>query len=307
MHVIERMVTPLGRRIDESSPLVDARLPDGSRINAIIPPLAIQGPCLTIRKFAKDTFTREELLEQGTLTAEMAVFLQACVEGRLNLIIAGGSSSGKTTTLNWLSSYIPEDERIITIEDAAELQLRQEHVISLETRQANIEGQGEVTIRDLVRNALRMRPDRLVVGEVRGGETLDMLQAMNTGHSGSMTTGHANSPKDMLSRLETMALMAGMDIPARAIREQVVSAIDFIVYQSRLADGSRKITQITEVAGIQEGQVLLRDIFVFKQQGRNGKGRVCGTFSPTGFRPTCLEKLNAIGISLEENLFSPEG
>jgi pilus assembly protein CpaF len=249
MHVIEKIVAPLGRRIDESSPLVDARLPDGSRVNAIIPPLALKGPCLTIRKFAKDPLTVKDLIDFGTLTAEMAEFLRACIEGKLNVVVSGGTGSGKTTTLNVLSSFIPDDERIVTVEDAAELQLHQEHVVTLETRPPNIEGKGAITMRDLVRNSLRMRPDRIVVGEVRGGEALDMLQAMNTGHDGSLTTGHANSPRDMLARLETMVLMA-VEMPVRAIREQIASAIDLIVQQARLRDGSRKITHLTEVQGM---------------------------------------------------------
>ena len=264
LHIIEKIVAPLGRRIDESSPMVDARLPDGSRVNAVIPPISLVGPSITIRKFAKDPFTIDDLINFGTLSLEMAAFLEAAVKARLNVVVSGGTGSGKTTTLNVLSSFILR-ERIVTIEDAAELQLSQEHVVSLETRPANIEGKGAITIRDLVRNSLRMRPERIIVGEVRSGEALDMLQAMNTGHDGSLTTGHANSPRDMLSRLETMVLMAGMDLPVRAIREQIASAIDLIVQQSRLRDGSRKITHITEVQGMEGDVIVLQDLFVYEQ------------------------------------------
>lgn len=306
MKVIERIVSPLGRRIDESSPLVDARLPDGSRVNAIIPPLSLVGPCITIRKFARDPLTIHNLIGFGTLTEGMADFIKACVEGRLNIIISGGTGSGKTTTLNVLSSFIPNDERIVTIEDAAELQLRQDHVVTLESRAPNIEGKGAISIRDLVRNALRMRPDRIVVGEVRSGETLDMLQAMNTGHDGSMTTGHSNSPRDTLSRIETMVLMAGMDLPVRAIREQVSSAIDLIIHQSRMRDGSRKITQITEVQGMEGDVIILQDIFTYVQTGKDETGRIIGTFRPSGIRPHFLDKLEASGISLSNDLFWPK-
>lgn len=306
MHVIEKIVAPLGRRIDEASPMVDARLPDGSRVNAIIPPLALKGPCLTIRKFTKDPLTVENLIEFGTLSPEMAEFLRACVRGKLNIVVSGGTGSGKTTTLNVLSSFIPHDERIITIEDAAELQLRQEHVVTLETRPANIEGKGAITMRDLVRNSLRMRPDRIVVGEVRSGEALDMLQAMNTGHDGSLTTGHANSPRDMLSRLETMVLMAGMDLPVRAIREQIASAIDLIVHQSRLRDGSRKITHLTEVQGMEGDTITLQDIFLFEPMGCDSQGKIMGTFRPTGIRPKFLEKLAANGITVPNEIFWPK-
>ncbi|EAX48037.1 type II secretion system protein E [Thermosinus carboxydivorans Nor1] len=306
MHVIEKIVAPLGRRIDESSPMVDARLPDGSRVNAIIPPLALKGPCLTIRKFAKDPLTIQDLINFGTLTEEMANFLKACVEGKLNIVVSGGTGSGKTTTLNCLSSFIPPDERIITIEDAAELQLRQEHVVTLETRPPNIEGKGAITMRDLVRNSLRMRPDRIVVGEVRSGEALDMLQAMNTGHDGSLTTGHANSPRDMLSRLETMVLMAGMDLPVRAIREQIASAIDLIVQQARLRDGSRKITHLTEVQGMEGDVITLQDIFVFEQTGKDESGKIIGRYRPTGIRPKFLEKLAANGITVPNEIFWPK-
>ena len=306
MHVIEKIVSPLGRRIDESSPMVDARLPDGSRVNAVIPPLALKGPSITIRKFAKDPFTVDDLIRFGTLTKDMAELLEACVEGKLNIVVSGGTGSGKTTTLNVLSSFIPTEDRIITIEDAAELQLRQEHVVTLETRPPNIEGKGAVTMRDLVRNSLRMRPDRIVVGEVRGGEALDMLQAMNTGHDGSLTTGHANTPRDMLSRLETMVLMAGMDLPVRAIREQIASAVDLIVQQSRLRDGSRKITHLTEVQGMEGEVITLQDIFVFDQTGCDEQGKVIGRFKPTGIRPKFLDKLSLNGINLPNETFWPK-
>lgn len=304
MHIIEKIVAPLGRRIDESSPMVDARLPDGSRVNAIIPPLALKGPTITIRKFSTDPLQIEDLIRFGSLTPQMAKFLEACVKGRLNIVVSGGTGSGKTTTLNVLSSFIPNDERIVTCEDAAELQLRQEHVVTLESRPANIEGKGAVTIRDLVKNCLRMRPDRIVVGEVRSGEALDMLQAMNTGHDGSLTTGHANSPRDMLSRLETMVLMAGMDLPVRAIREQIASAVDLIVQQNRLKDGTRKITHITEVLGLEGDTIVLQDIFLFDQRGLDDKGKIMGQFKPTGIRPKFLSKIEASGIKLSEDIFS---
>lgn len=303
MHIIEKIVAPLGRRIDESSPMVDARLPDGSRVNAIIPPLALKGPSLTIRKFAKDPLTVSDLVGFGTLSQEMADFLQACVEGKLNVVVSGGTGSGKTTTLNVLSSFIPDDERIVTIEDAAEIQLRQEHVVTLETRPPNIEGKGAITMRELVRNSLRMRPDRIVVGEVRSGEALDMLQAMNTGHDGSLTTGHANSPRDMLARLETMVLMAGMDLPVRAIREQIASAVDVIVQQARLRDGSRRITHITEVQGMEGDVITLQDIFIYEQTGKDDIGKIIGRMKPTGIRPKFLEKLSSNGINLPNELF----
>ena len=306
MHIIEKIVAPLGRRIDESSPMVDARLPDGSRVNAIIPPLALKGPCLTIRKFAKNPLLVDDLINFGTLNQEMAEFLRACVEGKLNIVVSGGTGSGKTTTLNILSSFIPHDERIVTIEDAAELQLRQEHVVTLETRPANVEGKGAIAMRDLVRNSLRMRPDRIVVGEVRSGEALDMLQAMNTGHDGSLTTGHANSPRDMLSRLETMVLMAGMDLPIRAIREQIASAVDLVLQQSRLQDGSRRITHLTEVQGMEGDVITLQDIFVFDQTGRDTNGKITGHFKTTGIRPKFLEKLAANGIQLPNETFWPK-
>ena len=303
LHIIEKIVAPLGRRIDESQPMVDARLPDGSRVNAIIPPLALNGPTLTIRKFSEVPFKVDDLVGFGTLTTKMAEFIDACVKARLNIIVSGGTGSGKTTSLGVISAFIPEDERIITIEDAAELQLRQTHVVTLETRPANIEGKGAVMIRDLVRNALRMRPERIIVGEVRSGEALDMLQAMNTGHDGSLTTGHANTPRDMLSRLETMVLMAGMDLPVRAIREQISSALDVIVQQSRLRDGSRKITHITEVLGMEGDTIVLQDIFRFEQTGIDKQGKVLGYYRSTGIRPHFIDKLIAAGQLLPDDLF----
>jgi pilus assembly protein CpaF len=302
MKVIDRIVSPLGRRVDESSPYVDARLPDGSRVNAIIPPLALNGPTLTIRKFEKDPLTIDDLVRFGSLSPEVAEFLRACVMARLNMVVSGGTGSGKTTLLNVLSSFIPNDERIITVENAAELQLRQEHVVTLESRPPNIEGKGEVTIRDLVINTLRMRPDRIVVGECRAGETLDMLQAMNTGHDGSLTTAHANSPRDVLSRLETMCLMAGMDLPVRAIREQVAAAVDLIVQQARLRDGSRKVTTVTEVQGMEGDVIVMSDIFVFEQQGIEN-GKIIGRLKPTGIRPKFSERIEVAGISLPPNIF----
>lgn len=304
LHIIEKIVAPLGRRIDESSPMVDARLPDGSRVNAIIPPLSLKGPSLTIRKFSKDPLKIEDLIRFGSLTPEMARFLEACVKSRLNIVVSGGTGSGKTTTLNVLSSFIPDDERIVTCEDAAELQLRQEHVVTLESRPPNIEGKGAVTIRELVKNCLRMRPDRIVVGEVRSGEALDMLQAMNTGHDGSLTTGHANSPRDMLARLETMVLMAGMDLPVRAIREQIASAVDLIVQQNRLKDGSRRITHLTEILGMEGDTIVLQDIFVFEQKGIDDQGKIVGHFRPTGIRPKFVNKLEAAGIKLPDDIFA---
>ena len=301
--VIERIVAPLGRRIDESSPMVDARLPDGSRVNAIIPPLALKGPTLTIRKFSETPFQIDDLIRFGTLSDDMAEFLEICVKARLNIFISGGTGSGKTSSLNVLSSFIPNDERIITIEDAAELNLSQDHVVSLESRPPNIEGKGEITIRELVRNALRMRPDRIVVGEVRGSEALDMLQAMNTGHDGSLGTGHANTPRDMLSRLETMVLMAGFDLPLRAIREQIANALDIIVQQARLKDGTRKITRITEVLGMEENIIVLQDLFVFNETGRDHEGRVEGTFQTTGVRPNVSERLEQNGYTIPSSWF----
>jgi pilus assembly protein CpaF len=302
MRIIDRIIAPIGRRVDESSPMVDARLTDGSRVNAIIPPLSLVGPVITIRKFAASPFTVDDLVRFGTSTPEMFEFLKACVQGRLNIFVSGGTGSGKTTTLNVLSSFIPNDERIVTIEDAAELQLRQEHVVTLESRPPNIEGRGSVPIRELVRNALRMRPDRIIVGECRSGEALDMLQAMNTGHDGSMSTGHANSPRDMLSRLETMVLMAGVDLPLRAIREQVASAIDLIVQQSRLKDGTRKIVNITEVQGMEGDVIVMQDVFVFEQTGIID-GKIQGHLRPTGIRPKFVEKLETAGIHLSSGIF----
>ena len=304
IHVIKKIVAPIGRRIDESSPMVDARLPNGSRVNAIIPPLAIDGPSITIRKFADDPYKVEDLVNFGTLNSKMAELLKYCVEGSLNILVSGGTGSGKTTTLNVLSSFIPNDERIVTIEDAAELQLSQEHVVRLETRPANIEGKGEVSIRDLVKNSLRMRPDRIIVGEVRSGEALDMLQAMNTGHDGSLTTGHANTPRDMLSRLETMVLMSGMNLPIKAIRDQASSAIDLIIQQSRLMDGSRKITHITEVQGMEGEVIILQDIFKYEQRGLDSKGKLKGDFVFTGIMPKFLQKLRDKGINIPQDLLS---
>jgi pilus assembly protein CpaF len=302
MRIIDRIIAPIGRRIDESSPMVDARLTDGSRVNAIIPPLSLIGPVITIRKFSASPFTVDDLIRFGTSTPEMFDFLRACVEARLNIFVSGGTGSGKTTTLNVLSSFIPDDERIITVEDAAELQLRQEHVVTLESRPANIEGKGAVPIRELVKNCLRMRPDRIIVGECRGGEALDMLQAMNTGHDGSMSTGHANSPRDMLARLETMVLMAGVDLPLRAIREQVSSAVDLIVHQSRLKDGTRRIVNITEVQGMEGDVIVMQDVFVFEQTGVV-EGKIQGRLRPTGIRPKFVEKFEVMGIHLPRGLF----
>jgi pilus assembly protein CpaF len=306
LQVIEKIVAPLGRRIDESSPMVDARLPDGSRLNAIIPPLALNGPTITIRKFPSHRLGINDLIKFGTLGEDMAEFLDGCVRARLNIFISGGTGSGKTTLLNVLSSFIPEDERIITIEDAAELQLGQEHVVSLETRPPNIEGKGLIAIRDLVRNSLRMRPDRVIIGEVRSAEALDMLQAMNTGHDGSLATGHSNTPRDMISRLETMVLMAGMELPVRAIREQISGALDLIIQQSRLKDGSRKITHITEVVGMEGDTIVLQDIFVYKQLGIKPDGKIEGKFVSTGIRPMCSDKLEQYGIDIPGHWFREE-
>ena len=303
MSAIERIVSPLGRRIDESSPMVDARLPDGSRVNAIIPPLALRGPTLTIRKFSKKKLTAEDLINFGTINQPMATFLQMAVEQHCNIIISGGTGSGKTTLLNIMSNFIPETERIITVEDAAELKLVQPHVVSLESRPANLEGKGAIPIRDLVRNCLRMRPDRIVVGECRGGEALDMLTAMNTGHDGSLTTVHANTPRDVISRLEVMVMMAGMDLPARAIREQIASAVHVIVQQSRLADGSRKITHISEITGMEGNTVQLNDIFVYQQEGFDESGKVVGQFQPTGQVPQFYESLRSRGIKVDMSIF----
>jgi pilus assembly protein CpaF len=304
--IIDRIVAPIGRRIDESSSYVDARLPDGSRVNAVIPPLSLVGPVLTIRKFFRNPITIEQLLEFGTITTEALQFLKACVESRINIVISGGTGSGKTTLLNILSSFIPTDERIITIENAAELQLRQEHVVTLESRPANIEGRGEVTIRDLVVNSLRMRPDRIIVGEIRDGAALDMLQAMNTGHDGSMTTCHSNSPRDTLSRMETMTLMAGVELPSRAIREQISSAIDLVVHQERLRDGTRKIVNITEVTGMEGDVITTTDIFLFEQAGYE-QNKVVGRLRPTGLRPKFMDKIESSGIHLPATIFGIGG
>ena len=303
--VIERIVAPIGRRIDESQPYVDARLPDGSRVNAIISPLSLIGPCITIRKFAKRALTVEDLVGFGTWTRNAADFLRLCVLMRKNIVVAGGTGSGKTTLLNVLSGFIPPTDRIVTIEDAAELRLVQPHVIRLEARPPNIEGRGAVPIRDLVRNSLRMRPDRVIVGECRGGEALDMLQAMNTGHDGSLTTVHANSPRDVISRLETMVLMSGMELPSRAIREQIASAIDVIVHESRLSDGSRKVVCISEVVGLEGQQIVMQDIFEYKQTGIDEKGKVTGRFLPTGSMPTFYEHLKSRGLHIDPSVFDP--
>jgi pilus assembly protein CpaF len=302
MRVIDRIVQPLGRRIDESSPYVHARLPDGSRVNAIIPPLCLNGPTITIRKFFRTPLTVQNLIDLGTITAEAMEFLRACVVAKINVVVSGGTGSGKTTFLNVLSGYIPSEERIVTIENAAELRLRQEHVVILEARPPNLEGSGEVTIRDLVINSLRMRPDRIIVGECRAGEALDMLQAMNTGHEGSLTTAHSNSPRDTLARLETMFLMAGMDMPVRAIREQIASAIDLIVHKERFRDGSRKVVNITEVQGMEGDIIVMQDIFTFEQIGFEG-GKVIGLLKPTGIRPRFMDKIEAADIRLPPNIF----
>ena len=302
MRIIDRIVAPLGRRIDESSPYVDARLQDGSRVNAVIPPISLVGPVLTIRKFSKNPITVDQLVQYGSISPEALQFLKACVEARLNVVISGGTGSGKTTLLNVMSGYIPDDERIVTIENAAELQLRQEHVVTLESRPPNIEGRGEITIRDLVINSLRMRPDRIIVGECRGGETLDMLQAMNTGHDGSMTTAHSNSPRDTLSRLETMCLMAGMELPIRAIREQVSSAIDVICHQDRMRDGTRKVVTICEVSGMEGDIITMTDIFTFEQTGIES-GKIVGRLRPTGLRPKFMDQIEAAGINLPPSIF----
>ena len=305
--VIDRIVASVGRRIDESSPMVDARLPDGSRVNAVVPPLAVDGPALTVRKFAADPYRVEHLVEFGTMTQAMASLLEVCVQGKLNILVSGGTGTGKTTLLNVLSSFVPGDERIVTIEDAVELQLLQEHVVRLESRPPNVEGRGEVTIRDLVRNSLRMRPDRIIVGEVRGAEALDMMQAMNTGHEGSMSTLHANTPRDALSRLETMILMAGLEIPVMAIREYISSALSVIVHLARLSDGTRKIVQLAEVVGMEGDTITMQDIFRFRQSGTDEEGKVIGRILPTGIRPNFAEKLAERGLSLPAEMFSPGG
>ena len=306
MNIIERILSPIGRHIDESTPLVDARLKDGSRVNIIIPPLALCGPCITIRKFAEKALSVENLISFGTLNRKMADFIKACIQARVNILVSGGTGSGKTTTLNVLSSFIPENERIVTIEDAAELKLQQEHVVTLESRPANIEGNGQITIRDLVKNALRMRPDRIIVGEVRSGEALDMLQAMNTVHDGSLTTAHANTPRDALSRLETMVLMAGFEMPVRAIREQISSALELILQQSRLKDGTRKITYITEVQHMEGDIITTQDIFRFEQTGMDENGKLTGHFVATGMQPSFMEKFQANGVDLPEDFFQPD-
>ena len=302
MRIIDRIVAPLGRRIDESSPYVDARLPDGSRVNAVIPPISLVGPVITIRKFFRNPITLDQLIQFGSITPDALQFLKACVESRVNLVISGGTGSGKTTLLNILSQFIPNDERIVTIENAAELQMRQEHVVTLESRPPNIEGRGEVTIRHLVINSLRMRPDRIIVGEVRDDAALDMLQAMNTGHDGSMTTAHSNSPRDTLARLETMALMAGMELPVRAVREQIASAIDLVIHQERMRDGTRKVVNITEVSGMEGDVITMTDIFLFEQSGYEN-GKVIGRLRPTGLRPKFIDKIEASGIHLPASIF----
>ena len=303
MSIIERILTPIGRRVDESSPLVDARLSDGSRVNIIIPPLSLVGPAVTIRKFSKKAFSMQDLVSFGTLSENMSLFLEACVKARLNILVSGGTGSGKTTTLNALSAFIPANDRIVTIEDAAELRLQQRHVVTLEARPANLEGKGAITIRDLVRNALRMRPDRIIVGEVRSGEALDMLQAMNTGHDGSLTTAHANTPRDVLSRLETMVLMAGMELPVRAVRTQVSSAIDLILQQSRIRDGTRKITHITEVQGMEGDTIILQDLFLYVQDYIDERGKSIGHFEATGLQPAFMDKFKMNGVDLPLSLF----
>ncbi|MDF2473659.1 MAG: type secretion system protein [Anaerocolumna sp.] len=302
-HLIDKIIAPLGRRVDESSPMVDARLPDGSRVNIIIPPLAIKGPTITIRKFAADPYTIEDLITFGTLSTDIAKLLKACVKGRVNIIVSGGTGSGKTTFLNVLSGFIPNNERIVTIEDAAELQLKQEHVVTLESRPSNIEGKGRITIRDLVVNSLRMRPDRIIVGEVRSEEALDMLQAMNTGHDGSITTIHANSPRDSLSRLETMVMMSGMELPSRAIREQISSALNLIVHVARYSDGTRKVSKITEIVGMEEDTITLQDIYLFRHDGFDERGGIIGKHIPTGIVPIFLDKIKEHGDSIPVSVF----
>ena len=304
--VIERIIAPLGRRCDESQPYVDARLADCSRVNAIIAPLALSGPTITIRKFAKKALTPQDFIRFGTWTQDAAAFMKLCVVMRKNIIVAGGTGSGKTTLLNLLSGYIPRSERIVTVEDAAELRLQQPHVVRLEARPPNIEGKGAVPIRDLVKNCLRMRPDRIIVGECRGGEALDMLQAMNTGHDGSLTTVHANSPRDVISRLETMVLMSGMDLPSRAIREQIASAVDIIIHESRMSDGSRKVTAITEVTGLEGSQIVMQDIFSFSQTGVDARGRIIGSMKPTGAIPTWIDQVKSRGIDVDMKMFQED-
>lgn len=303
-NVIDRIVSSVGRRIDEASPMVDARLKDGSRFNAVIPPLSLVGPTMTIRKFSKKPFTSTDLVKFNSISPKMVSFLEACVKARLNIIVSGGTGSGKTTLLNVLSSSIPNNERIVTIEDAAEIQLMQDHVVTLESRPPNLEGAGQITIRDLVRNSLRMRPDRIIVGEVRSGETLDMLQAMNTGHDGSLTTAHANSPRELMSRLETMVLMSGMDLPVKAIREQIHSALDIVVQQQRLKDGSRKVVNITEVVGMEGDTITLQDLYTFNIEGMDDFGRIRGKFTSTGIRPKFLEKFASSGIIVRDEWFT---
>ncbi len=306
MHTIDKIISPLGRRVDESSPMVDGRLPDGSRVNVIIPPLSIKGPTITIRKFAVDPYTLEDLITFGTLNQDMAKLIKACVRGRINILVAGGTGSGKTTLLNVVSGFIPENERIITIEDAAELQLQQEHVVTLESRPPNIEGKGQIAIRELVINSLRMRPDRIIVGEVRGGEALDMLQAMNTGHDGSITTIHANSPRDSLARLETMVMMSGMELPSKAIREQISSAINLIIYVARFTDGTRKVVKVSEITGMEGETITLQDLYIFNQEGFDEGGSVIGKHVPTGIVPTFTEKLKAYGETIPSSVFAPD-
>jgi pilus assembly protein CpaF len=305
MRIIDRIVAPLGRRVDESSPMVDARLPSGYRVNATIPPLSLDGPLLTIRKFATTPFTAQDLIANGTMTPRLVAFLKACVEARINLVVSGGTGSGKTTLLNVASAFIPGSERVITIEDTAELQLKQPHVLRLEKRPPNVEGKGEVTIRQLVINALRMRPDRIIVGEARGGEALDMLQAMNTGHDGSMTTIHSNSPRDTLRRIETMVLMAGMELPLKAIREQVASAIELVAHMERLRDGTRRVVKVSEVQGMEGDSIVMQDLFVFDQTGIQN-GRVIGALKSTGLPPRFTEKFEVNGIELPANLFDTQ-
>jgi pilus assembly protein CpaF len=307
LRVIEKIVAPLNRRIDERSPMVDARLPDGSRVNAIIPPLAIDSPVVTIRKFSRDPYQAEDLIRFRTLTPEVVELLKACVQMRLNIIVSGGTGTGKTTLLNVMSSFIPATERVVTIEDPAELQLRQRHVVRLETRPANIEGEGQITQRELVKNSLRMRPDRIVVGEVRGGEAFDMLQAMNTGHDGSLTTVHANTPRDALSRVESMVLMAGLDLPARAIREQVSSAVNLIVHLTRLRDGSRRVTHISEIVGMESQTITMQDVFLFRARGTDEQGTIIGDVRATGLRPKFSERFEQYGVHLPASLFETSG